>query len=178
MNDLQLKYNKLWLDSFDISFATEQSACFDIKAYFGSKTRIIDAYDKNNSHHKLLAAFERSDAPAFLLVPPNGVRVLIPTGIVLDIPEGYSVRLHARSGLAVKGGIVLANSEGIIDSDYTDQLMVAVMNLSDVPVRITHGDRICQGEMVSVLKYSLQPTEEIIKSKTSRKGGFGSTGVS
>jgi dUTP pyrophosphatase len=178
MSDLTLKYNKLWIDSFDPVFATEQSACFDIKAYFGSKTRIVDAYDKNNTPHKLLAAFERSDSPPFLMIPPDGVRVLIPTGIVFDIPEGYSVRLHARSGLAIKGCIVLANSEGIIDSDYTDQLMVAVMNLSNTPVRVTHGDRICQGEMIPVLKYSLHPTDERVQPKTSRKGGFGSTGVS
>jgi dUTP pyrophosphatase len=177
MEKLKLKYSKLWSDSFDIAFATEQSACFDIKAYFGSKTRIVDAYDKNNNHHRLLAGFERSDAPPFLLVPPDGVRVLIPTGIVLDIPLGYSVRLHARSGLAIKGGIVLANSEGIIDSDYTDQLMVAVMNLSNISVRITHGDRICQGEMIQCLSYQLEPTFERVQPKTSRKGGFGSTGV-
>jgi len=178
MNKLILKYNKLWSDSFDLSFATEQSACFDIKAYFGSKTRIVDAYDKNNANYKLLAAFERADAPAFLLVPPDGVRVLIPTGIVLDIPEGYSVRLHARSGLAIKGGLILANSEGVIDSDYTDQLMIPVINLSNIPIRVTHGDRICQGEMIPVLKYSLQPTDERVQPKTSRTGGFGSTGVS
>jgi dUTP pyrophosphatase len=178
MSDLKLRYCKLWNDCFDLAFATEQSACFDIKAYFGSKTRLIDAYDKNNGYHKLLAGFERPDAPPFVLIPPNGIRVLIPTGIVLDIPEGYSVRLHARSGLAIKGGIVLANAEGVIDSDYTNQLMVAIMNLSDLPMRITHGDRICQGEMVPVLKYSLEPTYEIIPPKTSRSGGFGSTGVS
>ena len=178
MSELKLRYNKLWSDSFDLSFATEQSACFDVKAYFGSKTRLVDAYDRRNNHHKLMAAFERSDAPPFLLIPENGVRVLIPTGIVLDIPEGYSVRLHARSGLAIKGGLVLANSEGVIDSDYTDQLMVAVLNVSDLPIRINHGDRICQGEMIPVLKYSLQSTDERVKPKTSRKGGFGSTGVS
>lgn len=177
MDNLTLKYNKLWIDSFDPTFATEQSACFDVHAYFGSKTRIVDAYDKNNTQYKLLAAFERADAPPFLLIPPDGVRVLIPTGLVLDIPEGYSVRLHARSGLAIKGGIVLANSEGVIDSDYTDQLMVAVMNLSSMPVRITHGDRICQGEMIPVLKYSLETTDERVLPKTSRRGGFGSTGV-
>ena len=177
MSDLTLKYNKLWLDSFDLAFATEQSACFDIKAYFGSKTRLVDAYDAENSHQRLMAVFERHDAPPFLILPPR-IRVLIPTGIVLDIPEGYSVRLHARSGLAIKGGIVLANSEGIIDSDYTNQLMVAIVNMSDIPARITHGDRICQGEMIPVLKYSLQPTDERVQPKTSRAGGFGSTGVS
>ena len=177
MSDLTLKYNKLWIDSFDPVFATEQSACFDLKAYFGSKCRLVDAYDKANSHHKLLAGFERSDADPFVIIPPN-TRVLIPTGIVLDIPEGFSVRLHARSGLAVKGGVVLANSEGVIDSDYTDQLMVAILNISDTSVRITHGDRICQGEMIPVLKYSIEPTNERIQPKTSRSGGFGSTGVS
>jgi len=175
---LKLKYNKLWMDSFDPVFATEQSACFDLKAYFGSKCRLVDAYDKSNSHHRLSAVFERSDAPPSLVVPPNGTRVLIPTGIVLDIPRGFSVRLHARSGLAVKGGVVLANSEGVIDSDYTDHLMVAILNISDLPVRITHGDRICQGEMIPVLQYSIEPTNERIQPKTSRSGGFGSTGVS
>ena len=177
MEPLKLKYNKLWIDAPDLAFATEQSACFDIKAYFGSKTRMVDAYDRNNGHHRLMAGFERPDAPPFLIVPPNGVRVLIPTGIVMDIPEGYSVRLHARSGLAIKGGLILANSEGVIDSDYTDQIMVAVVNISDMPIRITHGDRICQGEMVPVLKYSLETTDERVLPKTSRKGGFGSTGV-
>ena len=178
MSELKLKYNKLWIDSFDPMFATEQSACFDIKAYFGSKCRFVDAYDKTNTLHKLSAVFERSDAPPFLIIPPNGTRGLIPTGIVLDIPEGFSVRLHARSGLAIKGGIVLANSEGVIDSDYTDHLMVAILNISDLPVRVTHGDRICQGEMVHALKYSLITTDQRIQPKTSRSGGFGSTGVS
>jgi dUTP pyrophosphatase len=177
MSDLKLKYNKLWIDSFDPVFATEQSACFDLKAYFGSKTRLVDAYDTNNVYQKLLAGFDRHDAPPFLIVPPKH-RVLIGTGIVFDIPEGYSVRLHARSGLSIKGGVVLANSEGIIDSDYTNQLMIALLNTSDLNVRITHGDRICQGEMIPVLKYSLQPTDERVQPKTSRTGGFGSTGVS
>ena len=177
MSDLQLKYNKLWIDSFDPVFATEQSACFDIKAYFGSKTRLVDAYDPQNAHQKLMAVFERHDAPPFLILPPR-MRVLIATGIVLDIPEGYSVRLHSRSGLSVKGGLILANCEGIVDSDYTNQLMVPIVNLSDMPARITHGDRICQGEMVPVLKYTLTPTDERVQPKTSRAGGFGSTGVS
>ena len=139
----------------------------------------------NHSHHPLPAYATQGssglDLRAFVTAPVQLApleRVLIPTGIVLDIPEGYSVRLHARSGLAIKGGIVLANSEGVIDSDYTDQLMVAVMNLSSIPVRVTHGDRICQGEMIPVLKYSLEPTDERVQPKTSRKGGFGSTGVS
>lgn len=177
MSELKLRYNKLWIDSFDPVFATEQSACFDIKAYFGSKTRLVDAYDQNNAHQRMMAVFEQSDQPPFLILPPR-IRVLIPTGIVLDIPEGYSVRLHSRSGLSVKGGIILANCEGVVDSDYTNQLMVPIINLSDIPARITHGDRICQGEMIPVLKYSLEPTDERVQPKTSRAGGFGSTGVS
>ena len=177
MSELKLKYNKLWIDSFDPVFATEQSACFDVKAYFGSKTRLVDAYDTNSTYQKLMAGFDRPDAPPFLIIPPK-FRVLIATGIVFDIPDGYSVRLHARSGLAIKGGLILANSEGVIDSDYTNQLMIALVNTSDLPVRITHGDRICQGEMIPVLKYSLEPTDERVQPKTSRKGGFGSTGVS
>jgi hypothetical protein len=63
METLKLKYNKLWIDVPDLAlFATEQSACFDVKAYFGSKTRMVDAYDRNNGHHRLMAGFERPDA--------------------------------------------------------------------------------------------------------------------
>ena len=87
------------------------------------------------------------------------------------------MRLHMRSGLAVKAGLVLANCEGVIDSDYTDQVFVAVRNDSDIPIRINHGDRICQGEMVPVIRAMFTPTIKP-QPKANRTGGFGSTGKS
>jgi dUTP pyrophosphatase len=104
--------------------------------------------------------------------------MMISTGVVFDIPVGYSVRVHARSGLALKAGLVMANAEGIIDSDYTEETKILVLNISNIPIRINHGDRIAQAEMVPVLSYDLVSTTEDINQKTSRAGGFGSTGIS
>jgi dUTP pyrophosphatase len=72
----------------------------------------------------------------------------------------------------------MGNAEGIIDSDYTDETKIIVLNISNIPIRINHGDRIAQAEMVPVLNYNLVPTTEDIAQKTNRAGGFGSTGVS
>ena len=102
----------------------------------------------------------------------------IPTGLILDIPEGYSVRIHGRSGLAYKKGINLLNCEGIIDSDYTDELKVLLYNTSNVDFKINHGDRIAQGELVKSLDYTIEECYTQPQQKTDRVGGFGSTGVS
>ena len=101
----------------------------------------------------------------------------IPTGLILDIPVGYSVRVHPRSGLAYKKGITLLNAEGIIDSDYTDELKIILTNTGVESFVIYHGDRICQAELVKNLDYTLEPCYTAPKQKTDRNGGFGSTGV-
>ena len=102
--------------------------------------------------------------------------MLVPTGLVFDIPEGYSVRLHSRSGWAYKYGIILANCEGIIDSDYVEEIMVMLTNISDEVVYIRHGDRTCQGELVKDERVEFDVVEERPVKKTNRDGGFGSTG--
>jgi dUTP pyrophosphatase len=102
---------------------------------------------------------------------------LIPTGIVLDIPEEHYVEIYSRSGTAIKKGLTLINSVGIIDEDYTKELFIPFINLSQEPVRIYHGDRIAQG----ILKKSIRPiiieTPERPVKESNRDGGFGSTGV-
>ena len=122
-----------------------------------------------------MAALDGGDTNALIL--PPGDRVLIPTQLIFDIPDGWSMRLHMRSGLAVKGGLILSNSEGVIDSDYTHQLMVPVTNTSAIGIKINHGDRICQGELVPVYRSNFSSCAKP-ESKTSRTGGFGSTGKS
>lgn len=102
----------------------------------------------------------------------------IPTGLILDIPVGYSVRIHPRSGLAYKKGITLLNAEGIIDSDYTDELKIILFNTSNLDFIIQHGDRIAQGELVKNLDYKIEECYTAPTQKTDRVGGFGSTGVS
>lgn len=149
-------------------FSTPNSACFDIHAYLNSDD-VLNCYDVNN------IGFNECVTLDSVVIHPNN-RVLIPTGLILDIPNGFSVRLHPRSGLSLKRGIVLANSEGIIDSDYVEPLFVILQNVSNIPIVIYTGDRICQGELVESLEYELFESGTAPEQKTIRSGGFGSTG--
>jgi dUTP pyrophosphatase len=146
-------------------FGTQQSACFDIAACL--KGNSIQIYSNMGNRW--------SNEEIYLY---SGDRAAIPTGMILDIPEGYSVRLHPRSGLALKNGISMANCEGIIDSDYVDELKVIIVNNGSEPFVIKHGDRLCQGELVKTLDYSVEQCYTVPMQKTDRNGGFGSTGVS
>jgi len=157
-------------------FSTKQSACFDIHA------NLIDGEDiqyyQSISTKKLprRVAFDINTNNTFIQIN-NMERMLIPTGLIADIPPGFSVRLHSRSGLAFKQGVYLTNCEGIIDSDYVDPIFAMVTSLSNVPVKIYNGDRICQGELVRCEKYTLDESDEAPTQKTDREGGFGSTGT-
>jgi dUTP pyrophosphatase len=106
-----------------------------------------------------------------------GERVLVPTGLVLDIPQGYSVRIHPRSGLSLKQGLTLVNAEGVIDSDYVEELFIPLYNASSISVQLKHGDRIAQGELVRTELYEIVESTTRPERKTDRAGGFGSTGV-
>lgn len=105
-----------------------------------------------------------------------GTRALVPTGLRLEIPQGYEVQLRPRSGLALKHGITLPNSPGTIDSDYRGPLGVIVMNAGDAAFDITHGDRIAQMVVAPVLQAQIIRVTEL-DSSARGSGGFGSTGV-
>jgi len=104
-------------------------------------------------------------------------RVLIPTGLIFDIPEGHSVRIHPRSSISLKKGLTLTNGEGIVDSDYYHETFIMFTNTSADEVRIKHGERIAQGELIKTLDYSLEESIIVPEQKTNRVGGFGSTGT-
>lgn len=102
-------------------------------------------------------------------------RKLIPTGIRLEIPEGYECQIRPRSGLALKHGVTVLNSPGTIDSDYRGEIGVILINLSAQPFTIHSGERICQ--MVFAKVEDALITEVNIISETERgAGGFGHTG--
>ncbi len=106
-----------------------------------------------------------------------GQRVLIPTGIALEIPEGYEGQVRPRSGLALKRGITLANSPGTIDADYRGELKVILINLGQETVEIKRGDRIAQLVIAPVVQAQIEVSHTL--SETDRgDGGFGSTGTS
>lgn len=174
LRDIRVGVYKLHPDAFAPMYATNGSACFDLRACFPPGNRRMVSYNSRSVDSVIMAYSETEEDLVHIVVPPKD-RVLIPTQLIFDIPDGWSMRLHMRSGLAVKAGLTLANGEGVIDSDYTDQVFVAVRNDSDIPIRINHGDRICQGEMVPVVRAMFTPTVKP-QQKANRVGGFGSTG--
>jgi len=104
-------------------------------------------------------------------------RQLIPTGLAVEIPEGFEIQVRPRSGLALKMGIGLVNAPGTIDSDYRGPLGVILINLGAEPAHISHGDRVAQLVIAPVVRAEFVTTD--ILSQTSRgSGGFGSTGQS
>jgi dUTP pyrophosphatase len=103
-------------------------------------------------------------------------RMMVPTGIFLEIPHGYEAQVRPRSGLAIKQGLTCLNSPGTIDADYRGELKVILINLSAEPQVIEHGDRIAQMVFQKVELVDLELTNTI--STTERNaGGFGHTGV-
>lgn len=151
-------------------FATKQAACFDIS---------YQPYGKNgyNGINQYNAPFARPFGQNGSIRIMPGDRIMIPSGLIFDIPEGYSVRIHPRSGLSYKQGLVLANLEAVIDSDYIQETFILLHNTSEVDQTIYAGDRVAQAEMVKKEEYILWEIEEAPTQKTDRVGGLGSTGV-
>ena len=103
-------------------------------------------------------------------------RALIPTGIAISLPsEKYGAFLFARSGLASKHGITLANCVGVVDSDYTGEIKVALVNLSNNEYTIENGERIAQMVIMEVSRADFTVVDELAKTERG-SGGFGSTG--
>ena len=102
-------------------------------------------------------------------------RVLVPTGLCVELPAGYEMQLRPRSGLALRHGITLLNTPGTIDADYRGEIGVIMVNLSTEPFTINPGERICQAVVAPYTRVDWQPATEL--SNTDRgEGGFGHTG--
>lgn len=102
-------------------------------------------------------------------------RILVPTGLFLEIPEGYEAQIRPRSGLAIKQGITCLNTPGTIDADYRGEIKVILINLSSEPQVIENGDRIAQMIFQKIEQAEWVETEQL--SETQRNtGGFGHTG--
>lgn len=164
-----LKIYKTHPDIVLPSFSTKQSACFDVAFQSAGKSE----YSGFNSFN---APFTRNFHEGKIYLN-KGDRIMVPTGMIFDIPEGFSVRIHPRSGLSYKQGLILANLEAVIDSDYVHETYVLLTNVSDNGLYISNGDRIAQGELVERISYAITETKKEPKQKTDRIGGLGSTGV-
>jgi dUTP pyrophosphatase len=104
-------------------------------------------------------------------------RMLVPTGLFLELPSGYEAQLRPRSGLAIKQGLTLLNTPGTIDADYRGEVKVIMINLSNQPQTIAPGDRIAQMVVAPVTQVTLEAVE-ILTTTDRGHGGFGHTGKS
>ena len=137
--------------------ATESAAGYDLCAW------LKDSYDEQT------------------LVTPHST-LIVPTGLNVNIPNGYEIQIRPRSGLAAKFGVTILNTPGTIDSDYCGdgeefELKVIFINHNKIPFSIKHGDRIAQMVVAKLANSELIEVEEFsVTDKTSREGGLGSTG--
>ena len=115
------------------------------------------------------------DARDGIVLKP-GERALVPTGLRVEIPEGFEMQVRPRSGLALKHGITLPNSPGTIDSDYRGPLGVIVLNAGANPFHVEHGARIAQLVVAPVVQANFKISNGLGTTQRGT-GGFGSTGV-
>jgi len=137
----------------------------------------------NRSHHPLPSYGTQEaagmDIRAFL---PQGAvtlrplqRVLIPTGLYIQLPSGYECQIRPRSGLALKHGISIVNSPGTVDADYRGEIGIILINLSDTDFTVNDGDRIAQMVIKRYTSVDWEPVESL-DSTEREDGGFGHTG--
>ena len=102
-------------------------------------------------------------------------RVMIPTGLFIELPEGFEAQIRPRSGLAAKHGITVLNSPGTIDADYRGEIKVILVNLSNDEFIINDGERICQMVISEYSRIEWHDVE-VLNSTLRGDGGFGHTG--
>ena len=133
----------------------------------------LPAYETDQAAGMDLRAAVAANSP---MVLQPGKRCLVPTGLVMEIPNGFEGQIRPRSGLAFKHGITCLNTPGTIDSDYRGEVMVLLINHGDEPFAIERGMRIAQMVIAPVTQVTI--IEADLASDTTRgSGGFGSTGT-
>lgn len=164
-----LRVWKLWEQAHVPTYGSSWAACFDLYASLRNGDSVT-VYDEKNEKirrpivNQTVALFKRE-------------RALIPTGLVFDLNQNQSLRIHPRSGLALKSGVTVANCEGIVDPDYVEQTYVMLYNCSLKCFEVESGMRIAQGEVVDMAQHQITEIIDAPGEKTERRGGFGSTGI-
>lgn len=117
----------------------------------------------------------RANVEAPVLLQPLE-RQLIPTGLFIELPNGYEAQIRPRSGLAIKQGITCLNTPGTIDSDYRGEIKIILINLSNTAQLISSGDRIAQMVIAKTEKAQFSLVQQL-NDTTRGEGGFGHTGI-
>jgi dUTP pyrophosphatase len=152
------------------TFATPGSAAFDLRAFFDGSA--IKGYDNLNNE---ILTFTNRVTNSLEIYPRY--RYMIPTGLIFDIEEGYVLEVNMRGGTGLKKGLCLANDTGIVDWDYTKETYVLVVNTTDTIVLVENEERIAQARLKEVVPTDLFEMVAPPSQKTSRFGGFNSTGT-
>lgn len=149
-------------------FKTTDSACFDLHACLSENDKVKYVSDGAST----VSERRVTDKGVTL---HQGDRVLIPTGLALDIPYGFCLELYPRSGISFSRGITLNNCTAIIDSDYVEELFISITSNGGSQY-IEHGERIAQAKLVKLNDVAIKQLVNKPSQKTNRKSGFGSTG--
>lgn len=131
----------------------------------------LPAYASDEAAGMDVNAFLASD----VVIPPLG-RVLIPTGLRMQIPRGHECQIRPRSGLALNHGITVLNTPGTVDADSRAEIGVVLINLSDKPFTVRNGDRICQMVFKKCERVEWEEARELDRTKR-EDGSFGASGL-
>jgi len=131
----------------------------------------LPSYESSGAAGMDIRAFVQAE----ITIPPLG-RVKIPTGLFLEIPQGYEGQIRPRSGLAARNGVTVLNAPGTIDCDYRGELEVLLVNLGVEPFTVKNGDRIAQ-MLISPVNRAVINEVEFLSETERGSGGFGSTGA-
>lgn len=118
----------------------------------------------------------RANLPDGAVTLQPGERILVPTGLSIQLPRGHECQVRPRSGLAIKHGITVLNAPGTVDADYRGDIGVILINLGQEPFTINHGDRIAQLVIADYVRAKWVRAKELDHT-TRGDGGFGHTGV-
>lgn len=145
-------------------YASKEAAGMDLRADLSDLSKVklsianADTFSENCVH-----------------ILPGG-RALIPTGLHCKLPEGYELMVRPRSGLAIKHGVTVLNTPGCVDSDFTGNIGVILINTGNEAFKIEHGDRIAQAVVSPIVHVNWQEVESLEETERG-DGGFGHSGV-
>ena len=156
--------------------ATERSAGFDLRAFFNAAKYVGTCQNGDSIVINTARNFIGMDKYKFIKIPP-GVRLMIPTGIRIQPQRTDGLRvffmLCLRSSIGTKRGLIMPHGVGIIDADFTGEIMVVVYNATSKDVKIQHGERIAQ--IVPIINPNINFIKGTIQNTNRGGGGFGST---
>lgn len=153
------------------AYETKGAAGMDVRADFSkvSPTNPIKVFGDGEIYFK-----SEAYSKTMLRLEP-GSRALIPTGLKIEVPEGYFMAIHPRSGLSLKKGLTCCNAVGVCDSDYRGDVGIIIVNLGQETAWIEDGERIAQLILMPYSQFEWNQVESLDKTERG-EGGFGSTG--